>query len=59
MVQSLTVNNGIIFAGTIGSGLFKSTDGSNWIKTECAYQSIQSLCSTNSDVYAGTYGDGL
>lgn len=61
-VHSLVSKNGIIYAGTWGSGVYKST-GSSWSSINTGLSSsltIQSLTIGNSgDVFAGTVGGGL
>ncbi len=61
-VHSLVSKNGIIYAGTWGSGVFKST-GSSWSPMNTGLSSsltIQSLTIGNGgDVFAGTVGGGL
>ena len=55
-VYSLAVNSsGDIFAGTQGSGIFRSTDnGENWIQLGLAEEWIQTMtCLPNGDILAG------
>lgn len=50
--------NGDIYAGT-GSGVYKSTDGINWIFSGIVSSTIRSLAVINGNIYAGTSGQGI
>jgi photosystem II stability/assembly factor-like uncharacterized protein len=63
-VHALTSVNGIIYAGTWGYGVYKSTNnGSTWSQINNGlggFLALQSITSTsNGDVYAGTVGGGV
>jgi choice-of-anchor A domain-containing protein/uncharacterized repeat protein (TIGR01451 family) len=63
-VHALTSVNGIIYAGTWGYGVYKSSDyGTTWTQINNGlggFLALQSITSTiNGDVYAGTVGGGV
>jgi choice-of-anchor A domain-containing protein/uncharacterized repeat protein (TIGR01451 family) len=63
-VHALTSVNGIIYAGTWGYGVYKSSDyGITWTQINNGlggFLALQSITSTsNGDVYAGTVGGGV
>ena len=65
-VHCLAINSsGDIFAGTDGSGVYRSTDnGNNWIQANnnnLSFSNVYSIAIDNSsgDIFAGTYGSGV
>ena len=59
-LQSITsTSNGNVYAGTVGGGVFETTDGTNWNQLSCGYSVIWAMGSTSTAVFAGTYGGGL
>lgn len=62
VITSLISNNNIIFASSILSGVYRSTDlGENWenINTGLTSDSVTSLFTKNDIIFAGTYGAGV
>jgi len=62
-VHTLTVHGSVIFAGTWGYGIFKSTDnGNTWLPENSGlgyFLTVQSLTVYNGEIFAGTIGGGL
>lgn len=60
-VFGLEVLSNQIFTGTMGAGVFKSTDnGASWTNANTGMSdSIYSLLVNGNDLLAGTYGDGI
>ncbi len=62
-VHALAVHNGIIYAGTWGLGVYKSSDnGTTWTAINNglgAFLAVQSLTVHNGKVFAGTMGGGV
>ncbi len=58
MVTSVISMDNILYAGTYGGGVFRSTDnGSNWEKTGLVKEDIRLFAHDNQYIYAG--GDGI
>ena len=57
-VMSLAFNNGILYAGTVGGGIYKCTGGS-WSPIGLAGKDIRSITIGNGVIYAGTNGNGV
>ncbi len=61
-VRALTELDGVLFAGTNGNGVFRSTDrGTTWspVNNNLTNPAILSLTATGSFVFAGTGGSGV
>lgn len=62
-VHTLLSKNGILYAGTWGYGIFKSSDnGASWSEFNNGldgFLTIQALTAYNSTIFAGTVGGGL
>jgi len=62
-IFSLTINtNGDIFAGTLGGGVFRSTDNGNWTEINSGLTNLSVFAfaiNTNGDIFAGTLGGGV
>ena len=56
-VHEITSNTNTIFAGTLTSGIYRSTNyGANWIQTSINNQSVPALTANGSTIFAGIAG---
>ncbi len=61
-VQALTVSKGLVFAGTNGAGVFRSTDsGSSWnnVNNGLINTNVTALASVGSIIFLGTEDSGI
>ena len=61
-VYAMTSNEAYLFAGTRGSGIYRSSDnGDSWIQINNGLPNldIRALISSDSNIFAGTYGSGI
>lgn len=59
-IFSLAVNEGAVFAGTFGNGVYRTTDnGENWKAVGLPGVYVRSLAVHNHIIFAGTYDSGV